>query len=55
VNVDNPYIIEFFFGALDVAKIVDDSTWLVEWRVAAANGRVYRITPPCRLPVFRKL
>jgi hypothetical protein len=51
VNATNPALVEFYFAAPDVAKITAVGTWLVEWKITAANGRVYRNPEPCRLPV----
>jgi hypothetical protein len=55
VNTANPAIVEFYFALQDVAKITRPSTWLVEWKVIAANARVYRTPEPMRLPVRPKL
>lgn len=55
VNAVNPAIVDYVISAPNAAKIVADSTWLVEWKVTAASGRVFRIAEPCRLPVRRKL
>lgn len=55
VNTDNPYLIEYLLDDDTVALITHETTWLVEWTVTAANGRVYRMPSPCRLPVRPKL
>lgn len=55
INSINPAIAEFYFADVDVAKITIESTWLVEWKITAANTRVFRNPVPCRLPVRLKL
>ena len=51
VNTLNPAWVEYYFTAPEVAKIERPSTWLVQWTVTAANGRVYKNPLPCLLPV----
>jgi hypothetical protein len=51
VNATNPALVEFYFDAPSVAKIAVVSTWLVQWKITAVGGRVYRNPEPCRLPV----
>lgn len=55
VNAINPGIVDYVISAQNAAKIVADSTWLVEWKITTPSGRVFRIAEPCRLPVRRKL
>ena len=55
VNTTNPAWVEYYFTAPEVAKIQRAGTWLVQWTVTAANGRVYKNPIPCLLPVEQSL
>jgi hypothetical protein len=55
VSGSNQYVAQYVFDPADVAKILVEGTWLVEWRIAFPNERVFRLPVPYRLPVRPKL
>ena len=54
VSTSNPYVVQYTFADTDVAKILVDGWWLVEWRVVMPNTRVL-VSPVYRLPVRARL
>jgi hypothetical protein len=55
VSSTNPHVAQYVFDPADVAKILVEGTWLVEWRITFPNTRVFRLPVPYRLPVRPKL
>ncbi len=50
-NADNPFLIEYYPTAPQVAKITASSTWIVQWTVIAGNGDKHIVPQLCRVPV----
>jgi len=50
-NAANPYLVEYHPTPDQLAKITAPSTWLVQWKVVAGNGKTHVEPTLCRTPV----